>query len=120
MNIFLDDIRDPKEIYDNKDWVIVRNHNDLVSYIIENGMPELISFDHDLSYLHYLYQDNIDYDKINKYEKTGYDSVKWICNYALNNNIKLPKMLFHSYNPVGKKNMIEYHKNFIKNYPELK
>lgn len=126
-NLFLDDVRIPKNVtlYDNNpiynelNWVIVRSHDELVDYILKNGIPNLISFDHDLADYHYSYQDNIDYNEVNKYEKTGYESLKWVCYYTLDNNLKLPKMLFHTANSVGKKNMIGFYKNFIKHYPEL-
>lgn len=60
--LFLDDIRVPLDcpkahymtyrridlrIY-HEDWIIVRSHGQFVKWIMENGMPDLISFDHDL------------------------------------------------------------------------
>lgn len=60
--LFLDDIRVPLDcpkahymsyrkidlrIY-HEDWVIVRSHGQFVKWIQENGLPNLISFDHDL------------------------------------------------------------------------
>ena len=55
--IFLDDFRLPKDaynyllqpIYISVDWEIVRNYDEFVKIIIEKGIPEIISFDHDLS-----------------------------------------------------------------------
>jgi hypothetical protein len=126
-NLFLDDVRIPKNVtlYDNDpiynelNWIIVRSHNELMDYIKKNGIPKLISFDHDLADVHYLHQNNINYKEISVYEKTGYDSLKWVCYYTLNNKLKLPIMLFHTANSVGKKNMIFFYKTFIKHYPEL-
>lgn len=71
MNLFLDDIRNPKDawIYPRRDdkkqiisgkslenisvipngnWDIVRSYAEFVAYIEKNGIPDVISFDHDL------------------------------------------------------------------------
>lgn len=63
--LFLDDSRNPGtccnymrefgvdcKIY-KKDWVVVRNYDQFVSYTIENGLPDIISFDHDLADINY-------------------------------------------------------------------
>jgi len=130
-NLFLDDIRNPDWVmqyrtdtsYNKLKWVIVRTHDEFVNYISKNGMPSLISFDHDLADEHYAY------DRINVgikspipefKEKTGYESLKWLCNHALDNKIPLSKIKFHTANYVGLKNMESYYYNFIKHYPELK
>lgn len=71
MNVFIDDIRFPKDawIYPRRDdkkfiisgkslekisgipngnWDIVRSYAEFVAYIEKNGIPDVISFDHDL------------------------------------------------------------------------
>jgi len=123
MNLFLDDIRVPHDVSyylkNHKDlkWVIVKSYDEFVKYITDNGMPRLISFDHDLSFEHYtVYDDDV---KVEFKEKTGYDALKWVCNYTLENGLKLPKMKFHTANYVGLKNMITYLENFIKHNPEI-
>ena len=50
----------------------------------------------------------------NEIEKTGYDCVKWLCNYCQDNNIKFPKYYIHSMNDVGALNMLSYINNYIK------
>ena len=93
--LFLDDIRNPNSIYPdtkNKDWDIVRNYNEFVDYIIKNGMPDFISFDHDLG----IGNNVSDYE-----EKTGYDCVK----YLVENEIPVKDYRIHSMNPVGKENL---------------
>jgi len=122
-NLFLDDIRDPDWVigYNKLDWVIVRNHNDFIDYIKNNGLPTLTSLDHDLGDEHYeigfkKYDLSI-YDNFK--EKTGYDSLKWLCNYCLESNKKLPIIKFHTANFIGLNNMKKYLKNFLKHYPEL-
>jgi len=119
MKLFLDDIRIPRDvftyirnsIYLETDWIIVRDYDSFVKFITENGLPDLITFDHDLGIEHYPKLKNpnwskepINYDKFS--EKTGYDCAKWLMNYILDNNIKkLPEILIHTQNPVGGKNI---------------
>jgi hypothetical protein len=107
--LFLDDVRYPSSVgYNNKEWVIVRDYYSFIYHIKKNGVPCEISFDHDLGYYS------------NNKEKTGYDALKWLCDYLLENNKKLPKIHFHTSNSVGYDNMVSYLSNFIKHNPELK
>jgi hypothetical protein len=106
--LFLDDIRYPIEAYHytkqdiflRKDWYIVRNYEQFVNWILESGLPEIISFDHDLGDEHYLDQNSQEF-----VEKTGYDCAKWLVEYCMDNNADLPKFYCHSMNPVGKENI---------------
>lgn len=111
-NLFLDDYRIPKEvekytgnlIYRQIPWYIVRNYNQFTQIIKENGIPEVISFDHDLTDVHYHHQNNIPYDDMN--EKTGYHCAKWLINYCIDNKLELPStILIHSMNLVGAQNI---------------
>jgi len=113
-NLFLDDIRVPRNVYSYihnpiyamDEWIIVRNYDDFVKYIEKNGMPEKISFDHDLSAEHYdpdLYGSET-YDEVYDQfeEKTGYDCAKWLINYCIENKLDLPnEILIHSMNITG-------------------
>jgi len=118
MKLFLDDIRNPKDIYkdnNNWDWIIVRTYEEFVNYIKENGIPDFISFDHDLADEHYIEyfkseeeKREFDYNKIK--EKTGYDCAKWL----IENGYEIKKYAVHSFNPVGKENILNYLKNQIK------
>ena len=62
--LFLDDIRIPKDainliptnfnrFYWENDWDIVRNYDEFVLHIEMNGVPEFVSFDHDLGEISY-------------------------------------------------------------------
>jgi len=110
-NLFLDDVRDPIEVYEytndkiyiNSIWVIVRSYEEFVKYILENGIPQNISFDHDLGYHKII-------------EKNGYDAIKWLCDYILDNDTTIPINRYHTANPVGLVNMRTYFNNFIKYY----
>ena len=115
--LFLDDVRNPKDclsymkddVYE-EDWDIVRNYNEFINYITENGVPDEISFDHDLADEHYdpsMYLSSSIYEK--KYdtfkEKTGYECVKWLAQYCIENAIPMPTCYVHSMNPVGRDNI---------------
>ena len=125
-NLFLDDLRNPQtseflrnqDFYRNTKWVIVRNYDEFVSYITHNGMPDLISFDHDLADEHYGMQDNLDeMDYAMFEEKTGYHCAKWLIEYCMDNNVSPPDYLVHSMNTVGTLNikyLIENYKRFLK------
>ncbi len=130
--LFLDDIRIPKDaiglvpsnmnqLYWENDWSIVRNYTEFCDYIQSNGLPEFISFDHDLSDEHYndLFSNenwikddndiNLKYDEYK--EKTGYECAKWLVDWCLENEKQLPNFIVHSANPVGKKNIESYLNN---------
>ena len=114
-NLFLDDIRVPSDVtwieLPEVEWKIVRNYDEFVNIICSFGMPELISFDHDLSFEHYPqtkedYSEKIDYSKYS--EKTGYDCAKWLVSECQKLGVKHPPYVVHSMNPVGVKNIISY------------
>lgn len=115
--LFLDDIRYPHEVYQYtkkdifliKDWDIVRNYEQFMNRIKERGLPEIVSFDHDLADEYYLGPDSLHYT-----EKTGYDCAKWLIEYCMDNGLDLPKFYCHSMNPVGKENILSLLKNFKK------
>jgi hypothetical protein len=112
--LFLDDVRSAEMVFmntidpiyeNNNEWEIVRSFNEFVSYIEENGLPEFISFDHDLDFEHYKLenQQDIDYDKMEI--KTGFHAAQWLVNYCADNKLKLPNYKVHSMNLAGKRNI---------------
>ena len=119
--LYLDDIRIPQNIpLDHEPWIIVRNYNDFVAYIKENGLPSLISFDHDLADEHYnpaMYHGAEKYNEIlaNFTEKTGFDCAKWLVEYCMDNDIKMCQFTVHSANPAGAENILGLLNNFRKN-----
>lgn len=111
-NLYLDDFREPMDSfmfkrdvrYNKLNWVIVRNYDEFVQIIEENGIPEVVSFDHDLAYVHYDHQNKIDYSKF--IEKTGYHCAKWLISYCLDNDLEFPsEVLIHSMNVQGSENI---------------
>jgi hypothetical protein len=111
-NLYLDDFRVPRDSYDHSyqpiyislDWEIVRSYDEFVKIILEKGIPEVISFDHDLADAHYEQPTHLNYDECK--EKTGYHCAKWLINYCIDNKKEIPAMiLVHSLNPAGTLNI---------------
>lgn len=102
--LFLDDERTPNsalkaglifgEEYTKK-WTIVRDYESFVTHIEKNGIPDLISFDHDLG----------------GNSLSGYDCAKWLVDFCFESGFNLPICKVHSANPVGKLNIQMYLKN---------
>jgi hypothetical protein len=115
--LFLDDIRNPPHAFGytkelmflERQWVIVRNYNEFKNYIEKNGLPKLISFDHDLADTFYETEESDGHK-----EKTGLDCAKWLIDYCLDNNLKCPEYYCHSMNPVGKENILNLLNSFNK------
>ena len=130
-SLFLDDFRMPFDafnythdpIYNDEIWVIVRNYKDFV-YCIENeGIPDIVSFDHDLADIHYDAQDHLDQDYYDlcaaQNEKTGYHCARWMINYCLDHNLDIPRInLIHSMNTVGAQNIQSLFDTYNKLYPD--
>jgi hypothetical protein len=123
--LFLDDIRMPIDvlgympahrIYNNPDWVIVKNYDEFIKTVEERGVPKVVSFDHDLADEHYGMQDNIEYDFMS--EKTGYHCAKWLIDYCIDHNTDIPELvMIHSMNPAGSKNILSLFVTYRKIYP---
>lgn len=129
-NLFLDDIREPweagnymlpvdsRKLYRLKEWQIVRNYQQFVDIILDKGIPEMISFDHDLADEHYAPQEIWDdpsavQERMKGFtEKTGYDAAKWLVDHCIEKGLDLPYFLIHSMNPVGAENIKNYLDNF--------
>lgn len=125
-NLFLDDIRTPLGAYGftnfkpfiEENWVVVKNYDEFVNYITKHGLPNFISFDHDLADEHYAPPDQ--YSNYNEWaisqdfkEKTGYDCAKWIIDYCIDNKKELPGFFCHSMNPTGRENINALLNNFV-------
>ena len=93
MKLYLDDLRTPVD----ESFVIVRSFDEAVRFVQTNGIPEFISFDHDLGI-----------DRHGVLLPNGYDFAKWLVNSDIDGTIKLPENFsfkVHSQNPVGAKNI---------------
>jgi hypothetical protein len=121
--LFLDDTRIPvhcvtymhsrvgrlNPIYLERDWVICRNYKCFIATIKDMGLPNFISFDHDLADEHYASEG----DTIGGYkEETGHDCAKWLVDYCIDQGVDLPDFAVHSMNPVGSERIISLLKTF--------
>jgi hypothetical protein len=98
--LFLDDERYPV----HPSWIIARNYDDALWYVRQLGVPNVISFDHDLGA---------------PQNPTGYDFAKWLCAYIEDYELDFPDdfvYYIHSQNPVGAENIRAYMENFLRYY----
>lgn len=101
-NLFLDDERHPFDVtwgefdYTTKSWKVVRTYDSFINAVSEY-FPTMISFDNDL-----------------QTKEEGYDCVKWLVDYCIDNRLQLPKIFYHSQNPVAVGNMKSYIESFKK------
>jgi len=82
--LYLDDSRFPKS---SGNWRIARSVDEAIQMISEFGLPDQISFDHDLG----------------ENQKTGYDFAKWIVWNELDTRGIFINV--HSANPIGRDNI---------------
>jgi len=112
--LYLDDIRVPTTTYKdtlNCQWLIAKSYEEFVQIIEKHGVPEFISFDHDLSFEHYPVNGVVDRRDIpyEEYtEKTGLHCAKWLVERCMDKNLKVPEFRVHSMNPVGRVNIQSY------------
>ncbi len=118
-SLYYDDVRTPVvNAAGCGNWNIVRNHQEFVDYILKNGIPDLISFDHDISDEHYEDYLKYQYNGVNAInysdfkEKTGLDTAKWLIEHCMDNNLELKQCAVHSMNPGGALNI----QSLINNY----
>jgi hypothetical protein len=94
--LFIDDERQPTDVtwvtIPTGRWVIARSFWDVKRIITDLGIPEVVSFDHDLADA-----------------KTGLDCARYIYEYCLYNDLEPPKSYtVHSMNPVGAENITRF------------
>ena len=100
--LWIDDFRNPvKYVIGDYDIVWVKNYDDFCKYINENGLPDIICFDHDLGE-----------------EKSGHDCAKFVINYCQKHNLDIPDYDIQSSNNVGKDNIRSLLNNWHKVFKE--
>jgi len=112
-NIFLDDERMPIDAPIELPplvWTIIRSYDEFTKTITNNGLPQVISFDHDMDVTayqeyHRMWQGDrvINYSNIK--EKTGYHCAQWLVEYCRKHKQPLPAYYIHSYNDIGRENI---------------
>ena len=97
--LYLDDERTPK----TDGWDIVRNYEDFENWITTNGLPDEVSFDHDLGA-----------NEDGTLKKNGVNFARFLCNYCMENGLPLPDWNIHSANGVGRDNITSVLKTYEK------
>ncbi len=98
--LWLDDFRNPADYVDGKyDIFWVKNYDEFCMFITENGLPDIICFDHDLGE-----------------EKSGYECAKFVVSYCQEHNFDIPEYNIQSNNPVGKDNIKSLMENWHRVY----
>ena len=126
--LYLDDVRTPTETLPNyKPWEVVRNYDEFADWIVKNGIPDLISFDHDLArehqddYYRQLLVNGFQHPSYHEYkEKTGLDCARFVAEYCQKMKVELKGCCVHSHNPVGANNIQSFINGFKKHmgWPE--
>lgn len=131
--LFLDDERNPEDVTwikypEGIEWIVVRNSEELSDYMHDMSF-DIYSFDHDLQDFWEIPEGTViglsEYgdvlaDKTTNGEHTGYTLLQeMISNWEILPNFDLKhldkiKFVFHTQNPIGKKNMESYYQNYLK------
>ena len=116
--LFLDDGRQPKDVkwidLPPYHWLVVTNYKEFVKTVKEKGIPETISFDHDLADEHYAEYSaahdrnsesfgTIRYELL--HEKTGMDCARWLAHLCVERKVPVPLYYIHTLNPIGRQNI---------------
>jgi hypothetical protein len=117
--LFLDDERNPADVTwvriadpvsAGYQWSIVRSMDEARAWVLANGFPSTVSFDHDLGLMHYAgdFSDGA----------TGLDFAKWLIEHDLDTGAMPADFRYtvHSKNPVGADNI----KRLLDNYIDFK
>ena len=104
--LWLDDERDPTNEHWHSFFPVkhprvhwAKDFEAFKNYIMRNGLPDAICFDHDLG------TDN-----------SGMDAAKWLVEYCLERNLKMPLWSIQSANPVGKENIASLLNSFERHH----
>lgn len=107
--LWLDDKRDPKEY--KSEWTRlspfgskievywVRTFEEFRQWILENQLPDAISFDNDLG----------------EERPDGYQCALWLLDYCVDYQVSLPVWSSHHSDVAGKENIDQLFKSFLKN-----
>jgi len=113
--LFLDDVRTPFNcskymhtklgpdnlIYLEDDWVIVRNFDDFKIAVRTYGIPNIVSFDHDLADM--MYDPETHTESFTYKEQDGSVCAKWLMEFCEEHEKYPDKIWIHSANVWGRK-----------------
>lgn len=107
-NLFLDDFRVPDDVewatLPSIEWEIVRSFIEFKKWIASNGIPRLVSFDHDLLPEHYKPFSNTPLPV----ENTGFEACSWLISFCKSNSLNFPKWIVHSRNNRAVLKMVDF------------
>jgi len=119
--LWLDDLRNPfladwvlqyapDFAYDEGVIIWVKNYDEFIEWIQENGLPYKIAFDHDLGEDKAIERVKNGMNKktarlIKKETPSGFSCAKWLVDYCMDEDIDLPNWTVQSANPVGRDNI---------------
>lgn len=120
--LYLDDVRTPTETLPNAHpWVVVRDYDSFVEHINSHGIPDVISFDHDLAdehmadYYSQVLENNYQIPNYDSFkEKTGLDCARYLIRYSERTGQPIRTCIVHSHNPVGGENIMNEINGFKK------
>lgn len=98
-NLFIDDERfPPVQLRDRRMWVTVRSSEEAMQFVRDHGIPNFISFDHDLGG-----------------DDTAMKFLHAFIEYCMDNNTQFPREYYvHSQNPIGRDNIKSLMDSFIR------
>lgn len=107
--LFLDDQRTPRGVtwieLPLGPWVVARSYADFVRCIQTRGVPELVSFDHDLKPEHYAAASRS--ESCRPGSGTGADCARWLVEHCTRSAMPLPKFIVHSLSPIGRHAIVD-------------
>lgn len=113
-NLFLDDLRNLEDVtylaLPPVDWHIVRSYGEFCSCIKRLGIPNRVSFDHDISAEHYPQGTNSVSDIVpyeTYAEPTGLACAQFLIDTCKAANQPIPVCYVHSFNQAGRKNIMD-------------
>lgn len=90
INVYLDDLRDIPYGF------LGARNGEVGKHLLLNNKVDILSLDHDLGT-----------DEFGNLLETGYDLVKWICEFYFPLNLNIKNIYLHTDNNVGRENMYE-------------
>lgn len=125
--LYLDDVRTPTTtIPGYHPWEVVRTYDEFVNWVSANGIPDLVSFDHDLGkehmddYYDQMLKKGYQEPKYEEYtEKTGLHCAMWLVEFSQKIGKPIKSVSVHSHNPVGAKNIQDCINGYKKHCDEI-
>lgn len=106
--LYLDDVRNPPD----NTWILARSYDEATDLVCQRGIPEFVSFDHDLADEHYGYPNGASH-----LEKTGYHFAMFLIELDRSGEMPWPDNFdyaIHSMNPSGRKRIKDAFEDYFR------